>query len=73
MLPLHATMYCVALASKAIRQPSMPKSEFGLMKDQYKAGLEGMLAEELVRIKLLAQEAQKRKLDQEPKTRRQLG
>jgi peptidyl-prolyl cis-trans isomerase C len=31
-----------------------------------------MLAEELVRIKLLAQEAQKRKLDQEPKTRRQL-
>ena len=31
-----------------------------------------MLAEELVRIKLLAQEAQKRKLDQDPKTRRQL-
>jgi len=31
-----------------------------------------MLAEELVRIKLLAQEAQKRKLDQDPKTKRQL-
>jgi parvulin-like peptidyl-prolyl isomerase len=31
-----------------------------------------MLAEELVRIKLFAQEAQKRKLDQQPKVRRQL-